>query len=424
VSQGTALRADPREIPRAALGLCGALVAIGVLAFLGGLASDPATTWRAFHVNYLFYAGLSQGGLVLSAALVIAGARWAGPIRHVAEALAAWVPVSLVLFLLSFVGSEHIYATWVHGAPPPKEHWLTRGRLYAFDLAILGVLTFVTLRYLRLSFRPSLHGAAEHAPAARTWFERWTRGWRGDEVERADSARRLRTLAPIVALLYAFGYGFLGVDQVMSLTPTFYSTMFPWYFAWGGFLSAVAATALASVLLRRSPGWAEQVTRPRMHDLGKMVFAFSIFWMYLFFAQYIVIWYGNLPEETQFFQLRLGSQFLQDTWELTVWSRFAEPYVPLSLTAWAGCWVVPFWMLLGQTPKRTPWILGPVALVVLVGFWLERNALVWPSLVPGDGGAWMGPIQLGLAAGFLGAFALVFLAFSRVFPSLPLPQRH
>ena len=101
----------------------------------------------------------------------------------------------------------------------------------------------------------------------------------------------------------------------MSLSPTWYSTIFGWYVCWGGFLSAVAATALASVLLRATtPGWGAEITKPRMHDLGKMIFAFSIFWMYLFFAQYNVIWYGNLPEETQFFELRLGSQFLQDTW--------------------------------------------------------------------------------------------------------------
>jgi hypothetical protein len=153
-----------------------------------------------------------------------------------------------------------------------------------------------------------------------------------------------------------------------------------------------------------------------------MVFAFSIFWMYLFFSQYIVIWYGNLPEETQFFRMRLGSQFLQDTWFL-VWSRFDEPWVRLSLTAWIGCWVMPFWFLLGQRPKRTPAILGTVAAAVLVGFWLERNVLVWPSLVPTDDGAWVGPIQIGIALGFLGAFTLVFLIFSRVFPTLPLPKR-
>ena len=122
-------------------------------------------------------------------------------------------------------------------------------------------------------------------------------------------------LAPIICLFYAFGCSIIAFDQVMSLTPTWFSNIFGWYFLWGGFLSAVAATALICVLLRATtPGWDVEITRARMHDLGKMIFAFSIFWMYLFFAQYIVIWYGNLPEETQFFRLRLGTQFLQDTW--------------------------------------------------------------------------------------------------------------
>ena len=416
-------RANPRGVPAVLLGTCGALVAVGLVSFLYGLASDPATAWRAYHVNFVYFAGLSQAALCVACAFVIIGARWAGPIRHVAEGLAAWVPITFALCALSFFGREYIYSPWIHGAPPGKETWLSIPRLYATDLAILSVLAALTLSYLRSSFRPALQGAAEGAGRARGLFERWTRDWRGEPAERAASERHLKRIAPILCLLYAFGYTFIGYDQVMSLEPTWYSTMFGWYFGWGGFLSAVAATALISVLLRATaPGWDAQITPARMHDLGKMVFAFSVFWMYIFFAQYIVIWYGNLPEETVFLQKRLGSQFLQDTWYFVL-SRFEEPYVRLSLSAWAAIWIVPFWVLLGQRPKQTPAVLGAVATGVLIGFWLERNALIWPSYVPDDGLAWLGPVQLGVAAGFAGAFALVFLVFSRVFPTLPLPKQ-
>jgi hypothetical protein len=418
------LRANPRDLPGGLVALCAILVALGIVAFVVGLSRDPASTWRAFHVNYLYFGVASQAALATAAALVIVGARWAGPIRHVAEALAAWVPVSLVLFVFgNWFGREYIHTNWIHGAPPGKEWWLSFPRVFWTDFAILAVGTLLTLVYLRTSFRPTLAGAAERATRAKGMFAAWTSGWRGDEVEREESDKKLRRLAPIVALFYAFGMTFVAFDQVMALTPTWFSNIFGWYFLWGAFLTAVAATALVCVLLRRTtPGWDVEITPPRMHDLGKMVFAFSIFWMYLFFAQYLVIWYGNLPEETQFFRMRLGSQFLQDTWFL-VWSRFDEPWVRLSLTAWIGCWVMPFWVLLGQRPKRTPAILGTVAAAVLVGFWLERNVLVWPSLVPADDGAWVGPIQIGIALGFLGAFTLVFLIFSRVFPTLPLPKR-
>ncbi len=422
MSAATSERAQPGALPRPLVALCGALVAVGLVAFVGGLTVDPATAWRAFHVNFIYYGGLSLGGLVLASGLVIVGARWAGPVRYVAASLAAWLPVNLLLAAFAILGREYIFSGWIHGAPHGKEGWLNPVRVYVTDLAILALLTALALAFLRASFRPALHGAAENAGRARGFFERWTRNWKGEEIERQESERRLRVLAPVICLTYAFGFTLFAFDQVMSLTPTWFSNIFGWYFVWGGFLSGVAATALISVLLRRSATWQPEITRSRMHDLGKMVFAFSIFWMYLFFAQYLVIWYGNLPEETQFFQPRLGSQFLQDTWTWS-WSRLDEPYVKLSLAAWIGCWIVPFWMLLGQQPKRTPAILGGVSAVVLFGFWLERNALVWPSLVPDDDAAWIGPIQIGIALGFLGAFALVYLTFIRIFPTLPLPKR-
>jgi len=417
----SAYAANPRDISAPLLGICIGLIAVGLVAFALG---DAATAWRSFHVNFLYFGTFAQAALVLSCALVIVGARWAGPVRFVAEGFAAWVPISFVLFLVgNYLGGDYVHQNWIHGAPYPKEEWLTFSRVYSVDGAVMLWMTLLTLAYLKASFRPTLKGAADGNPRAKGLFERWTANWRGDEVEEEASQARLRTLAPIICLSYAFLYTFIAFDQVMSLTPTWFSNIFGWYYLWGGFLSAVAATALVCVLLRATtPGWAEQVTRPRMHDLGKMIFAFSIFWMYLFFSQYIVIWYGNLPEETQFFQARLGSQFLQDSW-FWVWANLDEPYVKLSLSAWVGCWIVPFWVLLGQEPKKTPAILGGVAFFVLAGFWLERNALVWPSLVPEDGMAWLGVTQIGIALGFLGAFTLVYLVFSRIFPTLPLPER-
>jgi len=415
-------RANPRNLPSSLIGVCGALIAIGIASFAYGLSTDPDTAWRAYHVNFIYFATLAQGGLCLACAIVIIDASWPGPIRHVAEGLAAWVPISFVLLAIGYFGRESIQTNWIHGAPMGKEGWLTVPRVYITDLAILFVLAVLSVRFLKLSVRPALQGAAERAPRAKWMFARWSANWRGDDVESAESARKLRLLAPIIALLYAFGYTVVGYDQVMSLTPTWFSTMFGWYFTWSGFLSGIAMTTLICVLLRNAPGWEGELTKERFHDLGKMLFAFSIFWMYLFFSQYIVIWYGNLPEETQFFELRLGTQFLQDTWHF-VFDRLGEPYVATSLIAWAGCWIIPFWVLLGQAPKRSWYIVGPVAGIMLIGFWLERNVLVWPSLVPADSFAWLGPVQLGIAAGFFGAFALVVLTYNRIFPTLPVPRR-
>ena len=306
-------------------------------------------------MNYLYFAGLAQGGVVLSAIFVIVGARWPGPVRRLTEGLGAWVPLTLVLGAVGFLGRDHLYP-WIDQPIPEKEAWLNVPRLVLTDLGILAALTVLSYFYLKASLRPTLHGAAEHASGwSRTMIERWTAGWRGEEAERQASARRVAVLAPILCLAYGFGWSIIGFDQVMSLSPTWFSNLFGAFFAWGGFLSAIGATAVLAVLHRAHPGLEGEITRSRLHDLGKMIFAFSIFWMYLFFSQYLVIWYGNLPEETLFFEARLGTEFLQATWYFTGWWEriWTEPWVKISLFTWICVWVVPFWLLLGQRPKRT-----------------------------------------------------------------------
>ena len=419
-------QANPRAIPPAALGLCGVLVGVGAIAFLAGLATDRATAWRAFHVNYLYFGALAQGGVVFACALVIIGARWPGPVRRIAEALGAWVPVTLVLFVIDYLGGRKYLYEWIDHPIPAKAAYLSEGRLFLMDFLILLLLAILSVAFLRTSLRPALRGAAERSDGlARGLFERWTANWKGEAAEREESERKLRRMAPAICLLYAFGYSFIAIDQVMSIEPSWYSNLFPAFFSWGGFLSAISATTLLSVLHRSYPGLEGEITKERLHDLGKMIFAFSIFWMYLFFSQYLVIWYGNLPEETSFIKDRLGSQFLQMTMGFSgFWGRiFGEPWVVVTLFAWLCVWVIPFWGLLGQKPKKTYWFLGSIAFVSVFGFWMERNVLIWPSLAPQDTWAWLGWIQIGVALGFLGAFALVFLLFTRVFPSLAVPRK-
>ena len=168
-------QANPRAIPRAWLGACLALVAIGVAAFAGGIATDPAAAWRAFHVNYLYFGALAQGGVVVACAFVIIGARWPGPVRRIAEGLGAWAPLTFVLFLVDFLGREYIYTHWINGPPPAKAVYLNPARLFWMDLVILGVLAVLTMAFLYNSVRPTLAGMS----ARGGMFARWTAGWRG-----------------------------------------------------------------------------------------------------------------------------------------------------------------------------------------------------------------------------------------------------
>jgi hypothetical protein len=431
-------RANPRGLPQPLTLVLGALSLLGAAAFVYGLFTDPQTAWLAFHANFVYFAYLGQGGLVLAAIFVVVGASWPGPLKRIAEAMGAWVPVTFVLALLAWLlgSGDYLFEWQREGAIHGKEAWLNPARFYLTDFAILGALAVLSVLFLRASARPTLEGAAERTQGfARGLFERWSRGWRGAEQERKASYLRQRNLAPAICLLYAFGFSIFAFDQVMSMEQSWYSNLFGAYVSWGGILSAVAALAVLSLLHRGTPGLDDQVTSERLHDVGKMLFAFSIFWMYLFFSQYLVIWYGNLPEETIFLRDRLGPQFLIDKgfteagwarawikWDFR-WDRLSEAYGWTSMAVWACLWIIPFWVLLGERPKKTPMILGPVAAIMLIGFWIERNLLIWPSVIKDQGFSWLGPLQIAIALGFFGAFGLVYLVYTRVFPSLAVPER-
>jgi len=120
--------------------------------------------------------------------------------------------------------------------------------------------------------------ARESATGLRkTLYQRWTAGWLGEEREREFSQRRTRKLAAVLVLSYGICYSLIGIDMIMSLAPEWVSTMFPAYFSWGGFLSSISLCTLICIVLRNSPDMPEGfLTKNRMHDLGKAIFAFSI----------------------------------------------------------------------------------------------------------------------------------------------------
>ena len=431
IAASAAERANPGSLPQPLTNICLAFAVLGVVAFVGGVVTDPQTTWLAYHANFIFFTMLACGGLTLAAIYSIIGAFWPGPYRRFAESFAAFIPIALVLGVIGVLGGDHIFDWQMNGAMHGKEPWLNTTRFYATDLGLLGIMSLLTVMFLKASARPTLRNLAENGTGfAKKMAENWTAGWKGDEEERVASKKRTAVLGPLIALTYGFGFAVFSFDQVMSMEQAWFSNLFGNFVCWGGILSAVAACALSGVFSRNLDGFEGEITERRMHDIGKMMFAFSIFWMYLFWSQYLVIYYGNLPEETYFLRDRLGDQFMIDkgysaaafakswsNWDFE-WARLQTGYGWVSMTVWACTWLIPFWVLLGQRPKKTPWIAGPVAGALLFGLWLERNLLIWPSVIKGDMLSWFGLIQVGVALGFLGIFMLVVLFYSRVFPTV------
>jgi len=378
-----------------------ALSILGVVGFVAGLLADPARAWTALVWNWAFFSGLSMAGAVIVAAATAAGGRWAAPLRRIAEGLTAFLPVSYVVMIVLFFGLDHVYE-WVEHPIAAKEAYLNVPFFVARQSVGTGLLFVLALIFVYWSLRPDVGRLRGRVTGwRRTLWDRLSRGWEGNDIEVEKAIRKRRTLAPALALAWAVLWSIWAFDWLMSIDPHWFSTMFaPWIFM-TGFLCALAATAALACLVRPYGSFAETIDGRALHDIGKMVFAFTIFWTYLFFAQYLVIWYGRLPEETHWFDPR-------------IWGA----YRPVSTALFAAVFLVPFLGLLGVRPKKTPSTLTAFSVSSLLGLWALYLVLVGPGPFPES--LPFGWIEIAIALGMLGVFATCYLFFMRAFPIVAL----
>lgn len=384
----------------------GVLILLGVAGILLAVtAYEPARLWQGLLFNWLFWSSLAIGMVMFAVALHLTSADWAWSIKRFALGGVAFLPVSFILLAVVFLGSETYFQHWLHVEGDPiieaKRAWLTLPTMIARDYIALIVLYSMAFAFAYFSLRPDVYGVT--GERNRGIFARLTGNWRGVEVETARSHSVRNRLGVPLAILFAFLWGMIGVDLGMTLDPHFFSTMFPVTFFWAAFQGGVAATAIAVVLLRKPLRLEEFITPRQFHDLGKLVFAFSVFWMYINWSQYIVIWYGLLPWEQPFFV-----------------NRFAEPFGTISAMVVILVFVLPFFGLLTRPPKKVPAILAVFAALVLVGHWLERFLITIPSIWESNVLP-LGVPEIGIALGFAGMFLACYLWFVRTFPILPSP---
>lgn len=323
------------------------LALVGAVAFLVGVArGDAARAWGSYLVNFLFWSGLSQAGIAFLAILQVTRARWGEPLRTSAEALAAFLPVSFALALLLPFGHGSFYR-WLPEASAREQFWLSRPFVSARLLLGLALLHGLGLLFLR---------------------------------------RPRERLAPPVLLAYAVVLSLLSFDWVMSLDPLWFSTLLGGHFFIGTLYAGLAAIALLALLRPTEPLGAQV-----RHDHGKLLLGFCMLWIYLVYTQYLVIWYGDLPEETGFVARRLN----------------AAPWAALAVFVVACGFVLPFLLLLSRRLKQSTPGLAGVAGLALAAIFAERVLLVMPSLT--DAGPF-GLVELAVSAGFGAAFLLCILA--------------
>jgi hypothetical protein len=349
-----------------------AAIAVGGAAFgVAAAAVSPLRAWEAFLVNLLFWTGLAQGGVVISAAFYLCEARWGGAaLYRLAESLAGFLPFGFLLFWALLAGRYWIFP-WIKHPIAYKKPYLNVPFLFERDGIGLLVMWLLSWWFV----------AKSRSPETVQWAENYK------AVD--EPAPGVSSLAAPLLIVFTLIYSMLSIDLVMSLSPQWYCEMFCPYFSFGACLSSLFLMGLLAAV-----GW-----RPRrhdlagerggvLHDLGKLIFGGACFWTYLLFGMYIVIWYADIPKETFFVAPRVN---------YAPWGR-------LGWTAFGLIWVLPFFALLARPPKKSPIVLGSVCFLSLLGFWLERYVLVAPSLSPHH--VPFGWIECLVTIGFLGLFGL------------------
>jgi Ni/Fe-hydrogenase subunit HybB-like protein len=382
-------------IPRAWTAILALLALVGLIAFILGISgAQSQRAWQAYLINFVYWTGLSFGAVLFVAVLNMANAQWGRPLKRMAEALGAFLPVSFLLFWILYLGKEEIFP-WVRQPLPEKQFWLNSGFMFARNGVGLFLLTALSLALIYYSVKGDremtgrLIGGREETPT--------------EESQARDYWRAQRVLSPIIGIVYAFVLSLLAFDLIMSLDPHWTSTLFGAYYFMSCFYIALAALYFLSLISLKALGLRETIHPHHLHDLGKLVFAFCIFTGYLFYVQFLVIWYGNLPEETRYVILRV---------KLTPWE-------PVAWTVLAMIFAIPLVLLLSRKIKMKPLPMIILSGIILAGMWLERFILVAPSIWKGQGVP-IGLLEVLITAGFFGIMGLSIIIFLKRVPLLPI----
>jgi Ni/Fe-hydrogenase subunit HybB-like protein len=276
--------------------------------------------------------------------------------------------------------------------------WLNLPFLFSRDLIGLCLLYGFGLAFLyhRLYFSLKARGAS--GPLGRRLLARWQRH-PPDEQRLAD---RMTVFGILYLLAFALVLSLVGYDLVMATDPHWYSTLFGAY----TFIKAVyigfGALIVLSALLHLSDRNGYHVEENQFHDLGKLLFAFCLVWADFFYAQFVVIWYGNIPEETAYIIVR----------------TMAAPWNALSWTIFLGCFVAPFLILLNRKIKTRPRAMVVIALAIMSGIWLEHYLLLGPAFHIHARQLPLGWVEAAVAVGFFGLLAVAITGYFKQFPEL------
>lgn len=353
-----------------------ALTAIGITVFVLGLLVSPMRAWYNFLWQYFFFVCFGLAGVFFIALNHLANATWPIALKRIPEGMSSYLPLAALAAVVLFLGLGKLY-TWSGGyaGQPAKAAYLSNAGFIIRTIVYYSIWIFIS----RLLVGNSL---------------------KQDKSREISLTPRNNKLSALFMVLFAFSFTLFSFDLLMSLQPKWYSTIFGVYCFAGLFESGLALTAILTIAAARKGAFGNTFDKAHLKDLGTLLFAFTIFWGYIAFAQYMLIWYSNLPEETAFFLSRL-----RGGWQ---WLTLALPFLKF---------VIPFFILLSQPAKQNEKIMLTASTIIIFGQWLDIYWMVVPTFQPSL--SLPGWLEIGIAAGFVGLFGLAVTSFYRKHSLVP-----
>ena len=339
------------------------LMAIGILAFIIGLitkgfSSDPheqGVFWGTLLYNSVFFLLVCNASMFFICVTTLANGGWQVAFRRVPEAISAVVPIFglIAFFILMFIvfglghGEHHPIYHWIH---PEGDAILLgkKGFLNPYFFVIWTVLSIGLWSYLGMRMR-KLSRDSDARPMNVEEGKKWT----------------IQNIVTASVFTVWFGLTVGSVTPwvwLMSIDAHWYSTMYSWYTFASTFVSGMSLIALWIIYLKNR-GYLEYTTSEHLHDVAKFMFAFSIFWTYLWFSQYMLIWYANMPEETIYFKHRV-----QGPWKGIFYLNLVINFV------------CPLLILMKRSTKRNYTMVTFMAVLIIFGHWIDYNQMVMASI--------------------------------------------
>ena len=346
-------------------------VVLGLFGVIMGFINNPERLWTSYLVAFFYFSCLALGAMFFIAFNYAAKAGWSVSIRRLAESATNFLPVMLLGSIVLILGFKHIYP-W---ADPDQVHRMTGGK------AIYLAPWFVILRLMIFAL-------------GCLWFKKLIVGNSLKQDASGDVELTHKNLTNSIGFIafFAIFFTLFSIDLLMSLLPSWYSTIFGIYAFAGSIQSTMALLAILIVSFKNSKWVSGYITVEHQHDIGKFLKGFTIFWAYIAFSQFMLIWYANIPEETEFYLMRSHSGWLVISFGLLIF-RF----------------IVPFLALLPRDAKRNDANLVAVSVLVLVMQYVDIYWLVYPNF--NEGSPVFGFYEVAIFAGFAGLFITMVTKF-------------